>query len=257
MKTGKIFLVVTVVAGLMLAACAPGSASVTLNNSGWSLKTLNGQAVLSDTMVTANFADGKLNGSDGCNRFSGSYTESGNKITINKDLVSTMMACPEPVMTQATAYLAALAQASTFKNDGKELTLFDAGGKTLATFAVVSSELGGTSWKVTAYNNGNQAVVSLVAGTELTADFSTDGKVSGSSGCNNFTATYETSGKTIKIGQAASTLMMCTDPAGVMEQEAQYLAALQSAATYRVDGNTLEMRTADDALAAMFVSVAK
>jgi len=37
-----------------------------------------------------------------------------------------------------------------------------------------------------------------------------------------------------------------------MDQEAQYLAALQSAATYRIDGDMLEMRTADDALAATF-----
>ena len=36
-----------------------------------------------------------------------------------------------------------------------------------------------------------------------------------------------------------------------MEQEAEYLAALASAATYNVEGNLLEMRTADDQLAVM------
>ena len=34
-----------------------------------------------------------------------------------------------------------------------------------------------------------------------------------------------------------------------MDQEAAYLAALQSAATYQVEGSMLEMRTKDGALA--------
>jgi heat shock protein HslJ len=45
-------------------------------------------------------------------------------------------------------------------------------------------------------------------------------------------------------------MKMCSDPTGVMDQEAQYLAALQSAATYRIETNVLELRTQDDALAA-------
>jgi hypothetical protein len=34
-----------------------------------------------------------------------------------------------------------------------------------------------------------------------------------------------------------------------MEQEAQYLAALESAATYQIEGTTLELRMKDGALA--------
>ena len=41
----------------------------------------------------------------------------------------------------------------------------------------------------------------------------------------------------------------CESPSGVMEQESEYLTALQSAATYRIDGNRLEMRTSSGALA--------
>jgi heat shock protein HslJ len=47
-------------------------------------------------------------------------------------------------------------------------------------------------------------------------------------------------------------MMACDQPEGVMDQEAQYLAALQSAATYSIEGNRLELRTADDAMAADF-----
>jgi len=37
-----------------------------------------------------------------------------------------------------------------------------------------------------------------------------------------------------------------------MEQEKQYLQALSTAATYRVDGSKMEFRTADGALVASF-----
>jgi heat shock protein HslJ len=43
--------------------------------------------------------------------------------------------------------------------------------------------------------------------------------------------------------------MACAEPEGVMEQEAQYLAALQTAAIYKLEGNRLQLRTADSALA--------
>ena len=59
-------------------------------------------------------------------------------------------------------------------------------------------------------------------------------------------------GDEITIGPLASTMMMCSDPEGVMDQEAQYLTALQSAASYQIEGNVLELRTRDDALAALF-----
>jgi heat shock protein HslJ len=158
-------------------------------------------------------------------------------------------------MRQATVYLALLPLASGYKINSGQLTLTEASGKELAVFSAQSKELGGTSWIVTGYNNGKQAVVSVLNGTELTADFSADGKLSGSAGCNRYNTTYKTSGKSIQIGPPASTRMMCAEPAGVMGQEAQYLKALESAATYRLDGDTLEFRTAEDAMAVTFKKV--
>ena len=43
--------------------------------------------------------------------------------------------------------------------------------------------------------------------------------------------------------------MFCEEPEGVMEQEAAYLAALQSAATFSIEGDQLWLRTAEDAIA--------
>jgi hypothetical protein len=68
-------------------------------------------------------------------------------------------------------------------------------------------------------------------------------------GCNDYFADYTTDEGAITIGDIGVTFRMCTTPNGVMEQEAEFLAALQSAATYTVEGNFLEMRNAKDAIA--------
>ena len=83
--------------------------------------------------------------------------------------------------------------------------------------------------------------------------FSTDGKVSGSAGCNNYLATYETTGETVKIGSIASARKMCAEPTGLMEQENQFLTALASVASYQFDGERLNFRTANGALALVLV----
>lgn len=112
-----------------------------------------------------------------------------------------------------------------------------------------SQDLAGTAWDVLSYNNGREALVSLLLGTEITADFGSDGRVSGNAGCNQYFASYAVDGKAIEIGPAGTTRMFCADPPGVMERESEYLAAIESAATYSIQGNPLEMRTAADQMA--------
>ncbi len=255
MNAKKYIMTASLVFTAILAACSPGSTATNpLEDTSWILTNLNGQPVLPDVQTTANFTTERIDGTDGCNNYSGSYTVKGNKISINDDMVSTMMACEEAVMQQAAAYNSALILADTFKIEGQQLTLQDKSGNKLAVFTAQATGLGGTSWLVTGYNNGKQAVVSPILGSELTAIFSEDGQLSGFAGCNNFTAGYEVTGKEIKIGPAASTRKMCADPEGVMDQEMQYLQALETAAVYSRDGNQLQLRTAEDELAVMFVS---
>jgi len=50
----------------------------------------------------------------------------------------------------------------------------------------------------------------------------------------------------------AATRMACAEPAGIMKQEQEYLAALPTAATYQITGDRLEMRTAEGAIVATF-----
>lgn len=262
MSQRKSILIVAAAVMLILAACvpvtrqdAPAPTGDPLAGTKWVLSELNGQPAVADTTVTLQFGtDGRASGTDGCNRYNTSYSVDGSTIQFAPNAAMTMMACPAPIMEQATAYAAALAGAATYVVDGSSLALADTAGATTAVFAAQNTELAGTSWVVTAYNNGKQAVVSVLGGTNLTANFGTDSTVSGNAGCNNFSGGYQVeSESTIQIGPLLSTMMACSDPAGVMEQEMQYLAALQSVATYNMEGNSLEMRTADDALAVQFV----
>ncbi len=273
MKIAKVLLLATALATavLALAACRPvtregasaaagggaapapstgSTGSNPLAGTGWTLTTLGGAAPLADTEVTANFGeDGRLSGSDGCNRFSTSYTVDGDSITIAPNGASTMMACPEPVMKQAQAFMTALNSAATYAVDGTTLTLKDSSGTAVATFDAVSTDLAGTSWTVTSYNNGKQAVVGVLADTALTMLFGDSGQISGAGGCNNYSGSYKSDGvSSIEIGPLMSTMMACADPEGVMDQETAFLAALQAATVYTINGSTLEMRDAEGAL---------
>jgi heat shock protein HslJ len=260
---------------LLLAACQPVAAPVPeppaapeipaapeapaapapafdLAGTNWVLATLDGNEPLEGTTVTLRFgADGTASGSDGCNRFATTYIQDGANLTINP-AAATMMMCAEPegVMEQAAAYTAALAQTTSFTANDRQLALL-AGNQILATFMADVQALAGTEWDVTMFNNGQEAVVGVIEGSEITALFGEDGELSGSAGCNQYIGSYTVDGNTIQIGQLGSTMRFCAEPEGVMEQEQAFLAALQSAATFTVEGDTLQMRTAGDAIAVM------
>jgi heat shock protein HslJ len=248
-KMFKWLIFVAPILSLTVAACVGGS-EVGLTEVNWSLTSLNGQPLVPGTYINADFDDGgNVGGTNGCNRYNGPYQAGGNSISIGP-LMSTMMACPDIVMKQEQVYMTALQSANTFEIKGDVLEL-SGEGFTLE-FEGEDTSLAGTSWEVISYNNGRGGVVSVIIGTELTADFADDGTFGGSAGCNNYTTTYEVDGENISIGQTAVTQMFCEQPEGVMEQEAEYLAALQSAATFKIEGDRMNMRTESGSTAVNF-----
>ena len=236
------------VAALTLVPAAAGGSSLT--GKVWALTSLAGKKPVAGTRISISFtADGKVSGSSGCNSYGGTYTAAGVRLKISK-LASTQMACAPAIMTQETQYLGALSSTRLYGVRGGTLALRSGIGRSLAVFAVESQTLAGTSWHVTAYNNGKQAVVSVLAGTKLTAAFGKDGMLTGSAGCNHYDATYTTSAAALELGAIASTRKTCASPAGVMAQESAYLAALGTVATYRIEGSMLELLTAKGTIAA-------
>jgi heat shock protein HslJ len=202
--------------------------------------------MLPDTRITAEFKDDQISGSAGCNRYFGSYETDGNSLTIGP-AGSTMMFCsPEENMLQETAYLATLSTVASYEIISDQLHLQNANGDTILLFSAEEPlSLSSVTWNLLNYNNGKEAMVSVIIGTEITAIFAEEGVLSGSGGCNNYTASYETDGEKITIRPAASTRKFCAEPEGIMEQESQYLAALENAAVYMVDSSNLEIRDAN------------
>ncbi len=113
--------------------------------------------------------------------------------------------------------------------------------------------LAGTSWEVRELRDDAGAPGLVLAGTQLTVVFVDDGRVTGTAGCNSYFAAYAVEGGTITIGLPGTTRRFCGEVEGLMEQEARFLGALPTSATFRIDGDTLTLRAADGDVAASFV----
>ncbi len=247
MKLLKLLFTLLMITGIILTACS--ATPPKLEGSSWILSSLSGMKLDSDISVTLIFENGNVSGSDGCNRYNGSFTHTGNALKIGPDIVSTMMACDAAVMQQASEYQTILPQVKSFKIENNQLSLYDLNGNELALFIKQDTELKNTSWQITAFNNGNQAVTSILPESEITINFKNDGTIEGNAGCNIFSGNYLTEGVAISVRNIQSTEKACLQPDGIMEQETQFLIALNSIKTYRIEGNNLEFRNADDAIA--------
>jgi heat shock protein HslJ len=197
--------------------------------------------------ASATFADGTVTGSTGCNRFTAPYTLDGEKLEIGH-VAATQMACPPPADKIERDYLAALDRVAAWDRTGDELVLSDAAGKELLRFRVLSIE---GAWTATSFLQGD-AVSSTLLGTEVTAEFGKDGKLTGSAGCNTYHGRYKAENGAISIDALSATEMACTGPPGVMEQEQAYLSALPRAVKYTVEGSRLSLLTEHDTFVATY-----
>jgi heat shock protein HslJ len=197
-----------------------------------------------DAPPSATFEDGRLTGSTGCNRYSGEYTAGDGTLEI-RALALTRMACGPPADEVERVFVAAIERVEGWRVEGDELVLLDGDGDEVLRFAA-ATPVG--SWSATGLLRPNNAFQTLVPGTEITITFGEDGEVSGLAGCNTYTATYEIDAATIEISPPAATRLTCAESPGgwgKMEQEAAYLAILPTAASYRLDGATLQLLAAD------------
>lgn len=232
----------------VLAACGttpPAPAS--LEGTAWVLQSLRGQSPLAGTTITLDFA-AELGGRAGCNHYGGSYTAAGDRLTLGM-LYMTEMYCPDPagVMEQESAYLEALSTVARYRLAGGRLELLDDAGQVVLSFAPAppppAAALEGTDWVLTTFLDG-EAASSVLAGTEITLRLE-EGKASGTAGCNSYFGPYTLQGDGLSFGPPASTKMYCQDPAGVMDQESQYLNLLEGVTTFDLDGARLTLRAPD------------
>lgn len=97
--------------------------------------------------------------------------------------------------------------------------------------------LNGTSWELRSLGSEG-----IVEGTNPTLEFS-DGRVSGSAGCNSMGGDYQVNDNQLVIQELEMTLMACLDPEGLMAQEQLYFQALQQVDSFDLSVDQLSFVT--------------
>jgi heat shock protein HslJ len=180
----------------------------------------------------------RLAGFSGLNNFSAPYeAQEDGSMTIGV-LAATKMAGSPELMNQEQAFFDTLARVAAYRLEAGGLTLLDETGEPLVRARPQqNAALETTTWKCVAYNNGSEAIVSVLTGTEITATLQ-DGRVSGSSGVNTYSASYTLDGHRLVIEMPATTSAE-TGSAEAMAQEQAYLAALADVSGYRIERDEL------------------
>ena len=106
-----------------------------------------------------------------------------------------------------------------------------------------TNELADTSWELVSLNGKD-----LIEGTAITLVF-TESYLGGQMGCNGYGGSPDTGKYNIKrdgtfqIGDPfAVTVQLCTDPEGIMEQEAEYIETLMAASHFQIVDDLLEIK---------------
>jgi heat shock protein HslJ len=236
--------VLAVLVVLTVPACGGtgDTAGDRLEGSRWEMTSVSSGATLMaahpTTIATAVFSDGIISGSTGCNRYQASYAFEGNSISLG-DIALTGVACDPEHVEQGEAFSRALGSISGFSVSDAELEFIDETGAVQLRFRP-ASELPhtGITWQLVWYDDG----ISALDGSTISLSFGSDGTLRGLAGCNSYGADYLVEGGMVTIGMIARTVLACQEPPGVMEQENDYLAALESVTAFSTTLTGLELR---------------
>ena len=131
----KILVILLLSSMIGLASCSYGSS---IEDTDWVLQSYgefgNLKDVLTNTEITAEFvsSEGTVEGSAGCNSYSGSYEVKNSQLSIPGPIAATEMYCMEPegVMEQERQYLELLQAAESYSVEDGELQI-NCGGQVL------------------------------------------------------------------------------------------------------------------------------
>jgi heat shock protein HslJ len=103
-----------------------------LLRSDWTIENIGGKPTMTEHKATLSFGtDAQLSGNGSCNRYFGSYTLSGEGLTIS-GLGSSMMMCEQPVMDQESLFLDTLRNTQRFEiAPDNRLSLYTKDGRSI------------------------------------------------------------------------------------------------------------------------------
>ncbi len=218
------------------------------------LQPVKGSNFTAQFILIPGAPSGVLNGTTGCNEYTAVYAASIDQIKINAPVSSQNSSCVPGLTDQEKNYYLALNNATTYHITGNTMTIpYDNGKQALVFTGTLLEEakrpalstLNGTTWFL--WYNGNTPIL---AGTTIYAQFAinsdgTSGTISGSAGCNTYTASF---GNGLSVQTTLNALQTCNSPQGIMDQEVSYINVLSRGYGYWQTGDQLIVNTGLGAL---------
>lgn len=234
------------------------STTLPLAYSLWSLAAVDGMAPASGVSMTAVFApdpdpnEGAVTGLAGCNIYQTDFLLNGSQITLQKPAV-TGKTCSSAVMEAENSFLNTLQSAKTYQVIGHDL-LIDNGTSKL-TFVANRTPLEGAGWTLVALGEAANPQA-LKNNGFINAQLSREpgdpsGKLSGSTSCGQFSATYTADSQQIQVDSPQSTTQVSC-PSGVQQQEQQYFQLLTEVKQYFIAGTLMVFSNSDNTQVLIF-----
>ncbi|MEJ2710494.1 MAG: META domain-containing protein [Anaerolineales bacterium] len=197
---------------------------------------------------------GLLTGATGCNEYATAYAASLDQIKINPPASTENTSCAPGLVDQEQLYYLALSDASSYRISGNSLVIpYDSDRQALVFVGTQLnvaqraplSDLNNTTWFLWYLNNQP-----LAAGTTISAQFRIDpngasGSMNGLAGCNNYVANF---GDSLGMQTYLNARETCPKPAGVMEQERNYLQVLARTYGYWLGADQLVLNSGQGVL---------
>jgi heat shock protein HslJ/sporulation protein YlmC with PRC-barrel domain len=218
---------------------------LTLTGTAWEAESFgepeDNLPVLPGTHLTLNFLGEKYGGSGGCDWFRGVYDAQADH-TLRLNMPSqTRVGCTDVnLMTQQGTYLSSLLNILEYELKDDKLIGYTVLNQRLLTFVPADPiPFETTTWALKFLSNDTSSY-STIIGVEITAQFEGD-QVSGSAGCNTYTATVARKDNKLSISSLTVTEKSCTEPEGIMSQEEEYLSLLQTTDSMIQIGGALQL----------------
>lgn len=258
---------------VLLAACAPlpaaplahqGNAEAVtavvaevpphpLAGSTWIVASLDGRPPRPGTQLTVTFTWSELSGFGGCNRFSGEYALEGDHFKPGM-VQKTLEGCPGAgILEQEQAYVDAVQAGGQFRLDGDRLEILDPAGQVRLAFTCQAewppqdvAALLGNTWRLMTVNGTAPLVGSTITLAFETRgkkeDGTTTGRAFGSAGCRAYEAEFEADARRVWFLMTRMLGEVCAS-SDLLRQEGEYTTMLGWLERYRVEGETLVLRT--------------
>lgn len=205
----------------------------------WQVETMGGVAVVSGSEPRINFAeDGAINGTTGCNRFFGQYTQEAGQLTFSGVGMTRMACMADGVMRQESTFGAILQSDASLETDGPEQITIrgaDGVGFTARRLPAEGEAAGndpalvtGAAWRVEDINRGG-----VIDNTNLTLTFGPNGRLTGSAQCNGLSGIYHATNTVITFGPINTTLRACVSEA-LNRQDNRFTEALRGDMSWRL-----------------------